>query len=242
MIYRILLLVLFVPLVIAFNSNLGTLTFLLEQNEELCQVVDVGEHEEVFYLYDVWSGESEDSLDNGGFEFNYSDHNLSVNYPKEVQIEVEEIDVCVSGSKVGEFFGKIVFEGLEREISLNVVVEKPSPQDQGPTVTSPGSGGGGGSKLRNKDDSALDNVNDDIIIEEEKIEELEIEELSQELEDLEVEGFFDSETEGDGENYRILDGDIEVEKITIWNFIPVAFIVFLVAARVYVAKKRKKKL
>ena len=226
--------VMLIPFVsgVAFSPDMTT--FLSKQAEELCHVIKIEfeSGDKNIKLFDVWAENESVEREIDKYDVEASFHGLTIDYDKEATSVANEIEICVIGTKVGKFNGAVVSEEHLETIWLEVVVEEKESLNNPSTVSD---NPGGGSK---KNKLFVDKFND--IIEEEI--EMEIEELSKEF-DEEIEeplGFI--EESGDERGHEILWGDLKIERITFWNYVPIAFIIFVLGAKIYVTRKHRRTL
>lgn len=215
--------------------------FDLVVDEEKCQAVTVssGEPREVI-ISDVWAPSYETGSDLNLFTYEPANHGIFIDFIDTLVFEEEgsiDVEVCVTASEVGKFKGALIFapqEGQGNVVQyaswLRIIVEEKevvANNNQNSNTGGSGSGGSGsgGSRV--------------VRISDEKVEDsqsVEFEELSADIGDnqevVEEEGVAAEE-----ESF----GKLSItNQIGFLNFIPIVFIIFIIAASVYVGKQRRK--
>lgn len=92
----------------ALEFSPANLEFNLEKNEVGCKKVFF-ELETSAKLTDVWADNFNDEWSLSDFKTASSELGVQMNYPSEVSSEKKEAEICVSGSKVGNYKGAIIF-------------------------------------------------------------------------------------------------------------------------------------
>ena len=205
----VLLVLLVFPVVSGLGVYPSSLTFLAGQGEEICQEINVEIDKDIF-VNDSWSENK-----------NAEDFGLDIRYESFVN-ESGEFIFCLTGNQVGEFHGQLFFD--DKEVDLDIFVEEKIVETI--ETNNGGGGGSGGGKIAVA-----------VIVKNETVNktskgENEFEELSSEIEDGEK-----SEL---GEEFNEQTAEVfEDPKIKWFNFVPIVFIVFVIAMKVYVVGKRK---
>lgn len=156
--FFIFLLILLTPFAFAEGFSPSSLVYLMQPNEELCQVVSLDSDSVSITVSDSWAENKDVDWQIGLFNTAASEHGLSIDYDEELTIDEREIPVCISGSKLGEYHGAIIFaqakEGtsiVRFDVWLKVVIEEQPAETQQQTSSggsSSGGGGGGGSAVK----------------------------------------------------------------------------------------------
>jgi len=221
------------PLVCALGFSPANLVYIVGQNQELCQHIQIESSSEIITVEDAWAENPDIEWKVDLFEHSALDHGLTISYPTELSLEERDIEVCISGAELGEYHGATIIreqqegDSISRAVVwLKVVVEEyvpepPPQQEQNPGDDSPGSSGSG------RRDTTPE-------IEEPVQEEPETPEPEVELLAAEIEPSPEVSTEAETDNTVE-----ETPLFTVFRIIPVVFIVFLVIASLYVRKKRR---
>ena len=207
----VLLVLLVFPVVSGLGVYPASLTFFAEQGEEICQEINVEIDEDIF-VNDSWSENK--SAENFG---------LDIHYEKFVN-ESGEFIFCLTGNQIGEFHGRLFF--YDKEVDLDIFIEEKIVEII-ETNNNGGGGGGGSGKI------AVAVVVKNESLNESSGKENKLEELSANV-SLGKENF---ENEAIGQTVSVPDQS----QIKWFNLIPVVFIVFVIAMKVYVVRKKKDK-
>jgi len=151
---------------------------------------------------------------------NAEDFGLDIRYESFVN-ESGEFIFCLTGNQVGEFHGQLFFD--DKEVDLDIFVEEKIVE----TIETNNGGGGGSGKI------AVAVVVKNESLNESSGKENKLEELSANV-SLGKENF---ENEAIGQTVSVPDQS----QIKWFNLIPVVFIVFVIAMKVYVVRKKKDK-
>lgn len=145
-----LFLILLFPVAAASGFSPTNLVYLLEPNQELCQIVRLDSTSRSITVFDVWAESNDVEWNVSLFNTTAEEHNLIINYSKELSINEREVEICISGSELGEYHGAVIFrqgqEGnliMQLAVWLKILVEEP-PVQPAETTTPGGNGGGGG--------------------------------------------------------------------------------------------------
>ena len=137
----------------AVGFSPSSLTFDLNKGEQSCQVITLSSDSETIAVSDKWAENKDIEWKVGLFNSNASDFSIFINYPKELSIDEREVEVCLSGSQIGEYHGVLLMkeeqEGnsiIQMGIWLKVIISEPPAQTS--SGSSGGGGGGGGSSAK----------------------------------------------------------------------------------------------
>lgn len=150
--------VFFISTVVAEGFSPSNLVYVLTPNEELCQVVSLESDSVNITVLDSWAENENVNWSISLFNTPAEDHSLTIDYPTELSIDEREVEVCVSGSKLGEYHGVIIFRQAQQGTSiiqlavwLKVVIEnppQPTQEQQAPPANNGGGGSGGSGKAK----------------------------------------------------------------------------------------------
>ena len=137
----------------AVGFSPSSLTFSLEQNQEECKMITIDSESETITASDSWAENESVEWKVSSFDPEASQHEISINYDNELSIDEREVEVCLSGNKIGEYHGVLLFEEEQQGNSiikfgvwLKVLInEKPVVSSGGSSGGGSGGGAGGGS-------------------------------------------------------------------------------------------------
>ena len=130
---------------------------MLEPNEELCQMISLNSESSLIIVSDAWTKNESDEWKITLFNTTAEEHGLAISYPKTLSINERQVNVCISGTKEGEFHGVIIMSQkqqgnsiIQMGVWLKVIIkEKPieqaTSQTTSQTTTTPSSSGGSSS-------------------------------------------------------------------------------------------------
>jgi hypothetical protein len=134
---------------VATTFSPGTLVFMTDSGEELCQSAFVESDSRAIEVSDKWASDVEQKWSVDGFDNSAEDHGVSINYPADLDSGENNIEVCLTAQEEGEYHGALVFREEQQgnsivqfPIWLKVVVEE---QEIEVATTSSQSSGGGSS-------------------------------------------------------------------------------------------------
>ena len=142
-----------VSMVQAAGFSPSSLTFDLEKGQEECKMVRIDSKSEKVTASDSWAKNESVEWKVSSFNTEAGQHEISINYDDELSLDEREVEVCLSGNKLGEYHGVLLFEEKQQGNSivqlgvwLKVLInEKPSVSEASSSSGgSGGSGGGGG--------------------------------------------------------------------------------------------------
>jgi len=170
--FFLLFLIILIPSVLGVGFSPSSLTFNLKPNEEDCGKITLNSDSEKITVLDKWAENENTEWKVSLFNTSASDHGLSVNYPEELLIDEREVNVCLSGSNLGEYHGVIIFkqeqEGnsiVQLAVWLKVIIEEKQEEEQkesyGGSSSSGGDSSSKSSKISEKDSNLENSINDD---------------------------------------------------------------------------------
>ncbi|MBT4135962.1 hypothetical protein HOD75_01190 [archaeon] len=87
--------------------------------EEICQIINVNSDSSIS-ITDKWAESVDVEWKSGLFESSAVDHGININYDNELDVDEREVEVCMSGSVIGEYHGIIL---LSQEQQGNSIVQ-----------------------------------------------------------------------------------------------------------------------
>lgn len=97
-------------LVSAFGFSPSSLEFELSQNKTSCKNIILDSDSAVIEVSDKWALNLEDEWKASLFNEDAQSHGIAIDYDNELGLGEEELEVCLSGSEVGEYHGVILME------------------------------------------------------------------------------------------------------------------------------------
>ena len=221
----------------AVGFSPSSLTFELEPNQEECKMVTIDSESKTINVSDSWAENENVEWKVSSFNTDVSNHGITISYDSELSIDEREVEVCLSGTKSGEFHGVLLFQEEQQGSSiiqfgvwLKVVIadEQPTPQVTSSSSSGSGGGGGGGGFIAPKTSTNNSTINSTIIGNNNS-------ELSEENKEN---GGVEEETEGSysrGITGRVIEGVGGVRNLAILGLI----VIVIAAAAVYNKRKNK---
>lgn len=135
----ILFFVLLIPIVSALEFSPTSLQFSLEKNEISCKKINF-EIESSAKVHDTWAQNSLEQWSITNFKTNSQEHEIELSYPAEISPEEKELQVCISGSKPGDYRGTLIFREekvgnsiIQFAVWLKLHINASSTEDDKPT-------------------------------------------------------------------------------------------------------------
>ena len=129
----------------AVGFSPSSLTFDLGKNQEGCKMITIDSDSEKITVSDSWAENESVEWKVSSFNTSSDEHEITINYDNELSIDEREVEVCLSGRKLGEYHGVLLFKEEQQGNSvvqlgvwLKVLI------NEKPVAASSGSGGGGG--------------------------------------------------------------------------------------------------
>ena len=97
-------------LVCATGFSPSSLIYNLELNEESCRMITITSDSEVISIDDKWAENKDVEWKVSLFETDANEHGISIDYDDELSEDEREVEVCVSGSRVGEYHGVVLLK------------------------------------------------------------------------------------------------------------------------------------
>ncbi len=98
----------------------SSLVFNLGPNQEECQIITITSNSLTINVDDKWATNSDVEWKVSLFNSSAEEHNLNINYDNSLGEEERELQVCLSGSELGEYHGVII---MKEEQQGNSVVQ-----------------------------------------------------------------------------------------------------------------------
>jgi len=115
---KIILAILLIPLASAIQFYPPSLEFNLEKNQVLCKKINF-QINQLTEIRDIWAKNFSEKWSISNFETSRMLHELNLVYPEKISPEENEIELCLSGSKPGNYKGALLFR--ESEIGNSVI-------------------------------------------------------------------------------------------------------------------------
>lgn len=104
----------------AVGYSPSSLIFKLNMGEEQCKMITINSDSEKITLTDKWAENKEVKWDVNLFKNDSDYHSLDLTYPKTLGKNEKEAEVCIKGSKKGEYHGVLL---LREEQKGNSVIQ-----------------------------------------------------------------------------------------------------------------------
>ena len=137
-----------VNLVGAVGFSPTSLVFNLERGQQECKMISISSESNTITIEDKWTENKEIEWKVSLFDKDASYHGISIDYPKELSLDEREIEVCLSGSNIGEYHGVLLMKEeqqgnsiVQMGVWLKAVISEESVQSQ--TTSGGGSGSDG---------------------------------------------------------------------------------------------------
>jgi len=225
--------------VLATGFSPGSLIFELEQNQEECKTITIMSESDSIEVNDIWAENKDVEWKVSLFEKDSNYHNIDINYNNQLVIEERSVDVCLSGSEIGEYHGVILLkqeqEGnsvVQMGVWLKVTIsEKQQTPLEEPTITTTNENSGGG--------SGGGNIIEELIEDEENSEEIIDESKEEVIIEEEIEEGINDKTSAKITGASIGFGEGNWNIITITGIVILGVIGFTVIKRYRVRKLKK---
>ncbi|MFH1591900.1 MAG: hypothetical protein ABIB47_00850, partial [Candidatus Woesearchaeota archaeon] len=123
----------------------SSLTYELKPNQEDCKMITINSESETISVSDKWAENKDMEWKVSSFEESANYHDISIDYQDTLGADERELEVCLSGSKLGEYHGVVLLkeeqEGssiIQMGVWLKVLI---SEQENNPQTSSSSSGG-----------------------------------------------------------------------------------------------------
>ena len=161
--FFIFLFIIFVNIVgiMAVGFSPSSLIYELKQNEEECKMITLSSESEMIVVSDKWAENESVEWKVSLFDKDADLHDISIDYLNELSIDEREVEICLSGSEVGEYHGVILLREQQKGNSivqmgvwLKVTIVESEEEVVEESIENPvsnggSSGGGGGSSTTN---------------------------------------------------------------------------------------------
>jgi len=145
----------------AVGFSPSSLIYELKQNEEECKMITLSSESEMIVVSDKWAENESVEWKVSLFDKDADLHDISIDYLNELSIDEREVEICLSGSEVGEYHGVILLREQQKGNSivqmgvwLKVTIVESEEEVVEESIENPvsnggSSGGGGGSSTTN---------------------------------------------------------------------------------------------
>jgi len=96
----------------------SSLTFNLVPNQEQCQTITITSTSGSITVSDIWAKNKDIEWKFDLFTDSASSHSLSLNYPSSLSLNERTINVCLSGSNIGEYHGIMLIKEAQEGNSI----------------------------------------------------------------------------------------------------------------------------
>jgi len=142
----------------AIGFSPSSLVYNLGVDEESCESISLSSDSETIMISDKWAENNSVEWRVGLFDYNASFHGINVNYDGELSVDERNVEVCLSGSGVGEYRGVLILReeqkgnsiiqmGIWLKVNISEKTGEPAqetpPQDSGSGSSNSGGSGGG---------------------------------------------------------------------------------------------------
>jgi hypothetical protein len=181
--------------VLASGFSPSSLIYEVGVDEEMCSDLSVSSDSEVILVSDAWASDESVDWKVSNFESEASSHGLDVSYDSELSVDERDLEVCVSGSELGEYHGvlllkeqqegnSIVQMGVWMKVNVGESEALPSDASRLEPSASEGSGGSGSGSVTRDEEP---------VVEIEEVEAVEEEFEEETFEEVEMESLFTGE-------------------------------------------------
>lgn len=98
----------------------SSLIFNLKPGEKQCKMISITSESETITADDKWAENKNVEWKVSEFNTDASSLGISINYPKELSLDEREVNVCLSGNKLGEYHGVLL---LKEEQQGNSIIQ-----------------------------------------------------------------------------------------------------------------------
>jgi len=144
-------------IVMAVGFSPSSLTFKLEPNQEGCKMITIDSESEIMTVSNSWAENKNVEWKVSLFGTEADSHGISIDYPSELSLDERNVEVCLSGSDIGEYHGVLLIKEeqqgnsiIQMGVWLKVVISEKQENQQeasSSSSSSSSSGGGGGSPV-----------------------------------------------------------------------------------------------
>jgi len=142
-------------IVSASGFSPSSLIFNLTLNEKSCQTITINSNSDTISVSDKWAVDKDIEWKVSLFNSSADSHSITISYPSEISLPENKVEVCLSGSKVGEYHGvmllreeqqgnSVVQMGVWLKVTITEKQSSPPAADNSGTGGSSGGGGGSG--------------------------------------------------------------------------------------------------
>jgi len=141
-------------IVSASGFSPSSLIFNLTLNEKSCKTITINSNSDTISVSDKWAVDKDIEWKVSLFNSSADSHSITISYPSEISLPENKVEVCLSGSKVGEYHGvmllreeqqgnSVVQMGVWLKVTITEKQSSPPAADNSGGGGSSGGGGGG---------------------------------------------------------------------------------------------------
>ncbi|MCX6748711.1 MAG: hypothetical protein NT076_03830 [Candidatus Pacearchaeota archaeon] len=102
----------------AIGFSPTSLIFNLSINQQACGIIHLSSDSPMITVFDNWAENKSVNWSVYNFQTPASAHNLTLTYPKNLTLDMREVEVCLKGSTPGEYHGVIIFRQAQEGNSI----------------------------------------------------------------------------------------------------------------------------
>lgn len=104
--------------ILAFEFSPTQIDMNLEKNQQDCKTITLTSDSDTIQIYDKWAENKDLDWNVNLFRTEASSQGLSLTYPSELLLKQREFQVCISGSKEGEYHGVLLLKEEQKGNSI----------------------------------------------------------------------------------------------------------------------------
>lgn len=140
--------------VIASGFSPTSLVFNLNVGEQDCKTITITSDSETISVSDLWAKNKDVEWKVSLFNESAGFHGISIDYDDKLNIDERQVEVCLSGNKIGEYHGVVLLkqgqEGnsiVQMGVWLKVTITEKQEEITTPAQTNAGGSSGGGGSI-----------------------------------------------------------------------------------------------
>ena len=110
--------VIMMSFVCASGFSPTSLIFNLNKGQEECKIITITSDSEMITVSDLWAENKDVEWSTRLFDKDASYHSISISYPELLSIDERQVEVCLSGSKEGEYHGVVLLKEEQKGNSI----------------------------------------------------------------------------------------------------------------------------
>lgn len=134
-------------LVGATGFSPSSLIYTLKPGENQCKTITINSESNTIAVEDKWAENKNVEWKVSEFNTGASSHGISISYPKQLSLNERDVNVCLSGNKIGEYHGVLLLKEeqqgnsiIQMGVWLKVNIGETSQSQSSSTTTSSSSG------------------------------------------------------------------------------------------------------